>query len=349
MDTEDLKIHRWGEVGAGYLGPAFHRRFHPGQVLYGSRRTYLRKVAVAEFGGVTANTTFVVESRDLGRLLQDFLPFVMTSERFHAFAIQESKGSVNPYVNWSDIARYQFDLPPLDEQKRLAHLLWAAERHRRTANRVVMAVDCAIEELVDALLTDSYAPERPIRDVLDMCQYGLSARAGEEGTYPMLRMTNLDAGVVVDRDLKYCDLSDNDFDTYRLSKGDVLFNRTNSVEHVGRSGIFELDGDFVFASYLVRLRPNSDVLVPEFLNYFINSRLGQGRIRVHVSRGVQQANISAAKLKTVGIPLPTLAEQRIIVDRIGALQAPRDASTKRVSATGELYAAPRREIFGGTE
>ena len=130
MDTDDLRIHRWGYVGETDLGPAFHRRFRSGQVLYGSRRTYLRKVAVADFDGVCANTTFVVETKDDGVLLQQFLPFVMTSEPFHAFAIAESKGSVNPYVNWSDIEHYEFDLPPIEEQNRIADLLWALEHHR---------------------------------------------------------------------------------------------------------------------------------------------------------------------------------------------------------------------------
>ena len=64
MDTDDLRIRRWGEIGSGYLGPAFHMRFRPGQVLYGSRRTYLRKVAVADFDGICANTTFVIEPKD---------------------------------------------------------------------------------------------------------------------------------------------------------------------------------------------------------------------------------------------------------------------------------------------
>lgn len=63
METDDLRIHRWGDVHETDLGPAFHRRFRPGQVLYGSRRTYLRKVAVADFDGVCANTTFVVATR----------------------------------------------------------------------------------------------------------------------------------------------------------------------------------------------------------------------------------------------------------------------------------------------
>lgn len=123
MDTDDLRIRRWGEIGDGYLGPAFHMRFKPGQVLYGSRRTYLRKVAVADFEGICANTTFVLESADPTKLLPPFLPFVMQTEGFNEHSKRESKGSVNPYVNFSDLAWYEFALPPPEEQHQIAHLL----------------------------------------------------------------------------------------------------------------------------------------------------------------------------------------------------------------------------------
>jgi hypothetical protein len=126
MDTDDLRIRTWGVIGDGYLGPAFHMRFKPGQVLYGSRRTYLRKVVVADFEGITANTTFVIEPRDPDVLLPAFLPFVMQSESFHAYSINNSKGSVNPYINFSDLARYEFDLPAPEEQRRMAEALNAA-------------------------------------------------------------------------------------------------------------------------------------------------------------------------------------------------------------------------------
>jgi type I restriction enzyme, S subunit len=122
MDSENIHIQRWGTVGDGYLGPAFIRRFRKGQVLYGSRRTYLKKVAVAEWDGVTANTTFVLEAVE-ARLLQELLPWIMLSERFTTHSIQESKGSTNPYINFPDIAKFEFDLPPLDQQRRLAKLL----------------------------------------------------------------------------------------------------------------------------------------------------------------------------------------------------------------------------------
>ena len=126
MDTDDLKIRRWGLVGDGYLGPAFHRKFEKGQILYGSRRTYLRKVAVADFDGICANTTFVIEARS-SKIHPPLLPFIMQSEPFVAHSINNSRGSTNPYINWKDIAKYEFALPPLDEQRRIAEVLTAVE------------------------------------------------------------------------------------------------------------------------------------------------------------------------------------------------------------------------------
>lgn len=128
MDTDDLRIRRWGEIGSGYLGPAFHMRFKPGQVLYGSRRTYLRKVAVADFEGVCANTTFVLEPKDQEIILPAFLPFLMQTEAFNAFSVKNSKGSVNPYINFSDLAKFEFALPSRAEQARLIEMLLATEQ-----------------------------------------------------------------------------------------------------------------------------------------------------------------------------------------------------------------------------
>jgi restriction endonuclease S subunit len=122
MDSDNLSITRWGVVGDGYLGPAFTMRFQPGQVLYGSRRTYLRKVALADFEGICANTTFVLETKS-DDLLQEFLPHVMSTERFHEYSISKSKGSVNPYINFVDLNDYEFLLPPITEQNRIVKAL----------------------------------------------------------------------------------------------------------------------------------------------------------------------------------------------------------------------------------
>lgn len=123
METDDLRIRRWGEIGSGYLGPAFHIRFKPGQVLYGSRRTYLRKVAVADFEGICANTTFVLETKKPEELLPEFLPFLMQTNAFNEFSIKNSKGSVNPYINFSDLEEFEFTLPPIKTQESISKFL----------------------------------------------------------------------------------------------------------------------------------------------------------------------------------------------------------------------------------
>ncbi|MBD0831821.1 restriction endonuclease subunit S [Aestuariibaculum sediminum] len=126
MGSEDLHLRSWGELEDEYLGPAFIRRFDEGDILYGSRRTYLRKVVIAPFSGITSNTTFVIKANEKN-IDKALLPFVMMSEGFTEHSIRNSKGSVNPYVNWKDLANYEFLLPPKDQQTQLAKLLWAMD------------------------------------------------------------------------------------------------------------------------------------------------------------------------------------------------------------------------------
>lgn len=128
MVTDDPFLREYGLVGDGYLGPAFQMRFKPGHILYGSRRTYLRKVAMSSFEGVCANTTFVLRPVN-DKLAKEFLLHVMSTERFHTHSILQSKGSVNPYINFSDLVDYEFELPSLDEQAQIVELMTAVDEH----------------------------------------------------------------------------------------------------------------------------------------------------------------------------------------------------------------------------
>ena len=128
MDSDNIHITRRGRFCESDVGPAFIRLFKPGQILYGSRRTYLKKVAVADFEGITSNTTFVLESKDESVLIQSLLPYIMLTDSFTQFAIKNSKGSTNPYILFSDLAAFEFELPSLKEQLELAKLFAAADR-----------------------------------------------------------------------------------------------------------------------------------------------------------------------------------------------------------------------------
>lgn len=354
MDTDDLRIRRWGEIGDGYLGPAFHMRFKPGNVLYGSRRTYLRKVAVADFEGITANTTYVLEPKDPKVLLPELLPFIMQTEAFNQHSIRESKGSVNPYVNFSDLAWYEFALPPIEEQRRIVSVLRSAVNcqgaHLATADVAAVVQEALVETRMRGLSMGSmHRHERVGRycgawkvirlgELVTMTQYGLSDIATDSGRFPMLRMMNLESGRVVENDLKYVDLNPAEHLRYRLANGDVLFNRTNSYDLVGRTGVYELGGDHVFASYLVRLRTDGARLDPAYLCAFLNAPVGRRQVMSFATRGVSQTNVNATSLRRVLIPLPPIEYQVRTIAALRSLSDASDCARSRAAEAGRIIA-----------
>ena len=236
MDTDDLRLRRWGTVGDGYLGPAFHARFRPGQVLYGSRRTYLRKVAVADFEGVTANTTFVTETKDPNLLLPALLPFIMQAQAFHEHSIKKSKGSVNPYVNFSDIAAYEFALPPLDEQRTLAATFAAASATRASCEDLRVAASSLLitvsHEIFSALHNDRSVPKRRLGELI-LCDIsnGIFRKREQFGSgLPLINVTDCYLGfrVPVSR-LERVRVDDSEYVSFSAEPGDVIFNRSSLV------------------------------------------------------------------------------------------------------------------------
>ncbi|MGL4748363.1 MAG: restriction endonuclease subunit S, partial [Shewanella sp.] len=145
-----------------------------------------------------------------------------------------------------------------------------------------------------------------VGDVLNDTQYGLSDSLEAHGSYPVLRMMNITNGYVDPNDLKYLDWPKEEADKYILNYGDIVFNRTNSMEWVGRTGIFELDGDYLFASYLIRLVANEKKLTPYYLTQYLNLPLIQYRLKAYATPGVSQVNINPGSLKSLPILVPPL-------------------------------------------
>ena len=160
MDSEDLTIRRKGLFATDDVGPAFTRLFKPGQILYGSRRTYLKKVAVADFEGVCSNTTFVLETKDESRLRQRLLPFIMLTEDFTKWSISKSKGSTNPYILFSDLANYEFELPDIHRQDELVELLWQAYATKESYREMIRATDEMVKSQFIEQIGDSRSNPR---------------------------------------------------------------------------------------------------------------------------------------------------------------------------------------------
>jgi type I restriction enzyme S subunit len=338
MDSRQLHITRWGDVKGSSLGPAFHRRFRPGQVLYGSRRTYLRKVSYAEFEGVCANTTFVVESAEPGELLPEMLPFLMTADSFHRHSEYWSRGSVNPYVNWPDIAKYEFPLPPLAEQRRIADLLWSFER---TARAKATALEAARQAELTALAELYDEPEWPVRRVGEAgdVQLGMKREPKvHQGTdlRPYLRVANVgDDELLLDGVLEM-NFAPSAFAKYALRPKDVLLNEGQSLEYVGRAAMYrgEIE-DCCFQMTLLRFRAGDDVL-PEFaLGWFRRCQRLGAFARV-AKRTTSMAHLPAGLLSAQPIPVPPLSIQQRVVERLEAARELRITLAEDLTQTRNL-------------
>ena len=348
METENVHIRKWGVVGDGYLGPAFIRRFRKGQVLYGSRRTYLKKVAVAEWDGVTANTTFVMEAiRE--RLLPELLPWLMLSERFTKHSVAESKGSTNPYINFPDIAKFKFALPPLGQQRRIAEVLWAVDEGIQTRLSVMASTNSCLSAVLEAELDRLFKGSCAKLSELWAASpdSGCSAPPStiETGHF-VLSLTAVSANGYLAGNLKPV-VPTAAMLSARLTKGDLLISRSNTQELVGFVGIFgDERNDVSFPDTMMRLHIDEKRIEKRFLEAVLLSKRG----RSHMMRSAAGTSASMKKInrQTLGqclIPTPTLFQQQKFLDRLVGLRGVLAEVDTAVATTESLMIALLNTIF----
>lgn len=127
--------------------------------------------------------------------------------------------------------------------------------------------------------------------------YGTSKKTNDNTGIPVLRMGNMKDGKIVLDNLVFLELENSEFQRLKLYPGDILINRTNSADLVGKVSIFDLDGDYVCASYIVRFKINQEIINPYYLNYYMNMSDSQNRIKTIATQAIQQANINPTTLK----------------------------------------------------
>jgi type I restriction enzyme, S subunit len=187
----------------------------------------------------------------------------------------------------------------------------------------------------------------PLRELIHTFQYGLSVPMSTAGELPILRMGNIQNGEVVLDDLKYVSLPKAATAPYLLRRGDVLFNRTNSQELVGKSAVCRSDQEAVFASYLIRLVPRAGRVDPYFLGHLLDSYATQCRIKRYATPGVQQVNINASNLARVLVPCPPPDEQRRIARVLEAAHASVRAYESMLASIKQLRRSLARDLMTG--
>jgi type I restriction enzyme S subunit len=324
MDTDDLRIRRWGLIGDDYLGPAFHMRFKPGQVLYGSRRTYLRKVALADFEGITANTTFVLETKDRAQLMPELLPYLMRTEAFHSYSIKHSKGSVNPYINFSDLEAFELLLPPIQEQARLVEALGATDAVIESCLGIEKNAHGLTDSLVHDLITrrdsglnsipleDLVAPDRPI------CYGILMPGLGHPGGVPVIKVKDYPDGFIIEGDLLLTTPElDEEYRRSRLRSGDLLISIRGTIGRLAFVPSSLDGGNITQDTARLSIRTDTDA---DYVRLMLESADVQQQI-ARFTTGMAVKGINIGELRKLQIPMLPEAEQAQLVDRVRKLRS----------------------------
>lgn len=353
MDTNDLRICRWGLIGDGYLGPAFHMRFKQGHVLYGSRRTYLRKVAVADFEGITASTTFVLGTKDPKILLQEYLPLIMQTESFHTHSIKQSKGSVNPYINFSDLTWYEFVLPPLEEQRRIVEVLSMADSVVSSIMVSLDALDSLRTSLVVEQLDKSQAPTMRLGDIATFergCSYKSTDYVKEGVGRPFLNLKS------VTRDARFSQTGvkwvRNDFEpSCKIKIGDLFFANTDLTPGlllVGAPFFFpgiETMSDPCFSMDLTRVTPRGEAVETLYLYYLLTLPRVRARMRV-LTRGSTVGHLQLSAVPDIEVPVLPAEEQIVFLERMNGIQESRQIVVNRIADAQALRSEILQSIVG---
>tara|TARA_Y100000768_G_scaffold44238_1_gene28947 strand:+ start:1368 stop:2504 length:1137 start_codon:yes stop_codon:yes gene_type:complete len=249
---------------------------------------------------IFASDCSTVEPKDEMQLPKFVYYYLLSQQQFIYNNFRS--GAAQPHVYAKDIETLDFPILPLAEQERIVAKLDAAfteidgavelgqERLSRAAIALGQIVDNELIELREEHESCS------LGEMLESVEYGTSTKCSKTGKYPVLRMGNMQTGSFVMDDLVYLD-SDKELEKYRVRKGDVFFNRTNSALHVGKAAIYDGGSDCLFAGYLIRLNYSDDVLDGRFLNYYLNAPSTRAYGYSVMTSSVNQSNINGTKLK----------------------------------------------------
>jgi type I restriction enzyme S subunit len=345
LEPGSLHIRAWGKVTDG---TTFTRRCRPGQVLFGKRRAYQRKVAVAEFDAVVSGDIYVLAPKG-DRLLPELLPFLCLSERFFQHAVGTSAGSLSPRTNWSSLASFEFDLPPLDQQRRIAEILWAMDEvHRKN-----LKLSTEIETYRRTALLSAFEPMNKVqsRQAREVGEVQLGRQRAPQYTTgrfskPYLRVVNVLDGELDLRDVLEMDFDESDFARYSLKDGDILITEGDITgpKNVGRSAIYRGEiQDCCFQKTLLRFRPTK-VLTPEFAHAALQNAFHKGDLaRIAVTTTV--SHLTAARFEKFQLPIPDLNVQREICRSLLPIDVARYAQATKVKQTESLVSALLEQLL----
>lgn len=242
-------------------------------------------------------------------------------------------------------------VPSMQEQRRIADILFKIDalmgKRQQQAEKLDELVKARFVEMFgDPVLNCQGFPVRTIGELTTEVKYGTSKPAVEGGKYPYLRMNNLTIDGKLDlHDLKQIDVDTSEFEKCVVRKGDVLFNRTNSAELVGKTAYYGLDEEMIIAGYIIRVRVNN-LILPQYLSFYMNMPFMKQRIRSMAKGAVNQANINSKELKSIKVIVPPLEVQGKVVEYEERIDREKDRIQRSAALLETLKRSLMQQYFG---
>lgn len=291
--------------------------------------------------------------------------FLLQSLRQHTPEIQAISGTTAvPIINKTQFSGIQLSLPPLLEQQKIAEILTSVDEAIQATEAVIEQTKKVKQGVMNQLLTKGIGHTRfkqteigeipegwevhPIGDLLESSQYGINKSLSADPLgYPVLRMGNIQDFRLDLSSLKYAELDESETEQFLLRRDDIIFNRTNSLDLVGKVALIDVDLDLSFASYNVRLRVERSRAIPDWLFANLSSRQQQHRLRALATPGASQANINPTKLKQLKLATPSIVEQRKITNHFDSIESNLAVQRSRIQNLRSVKSALMSDLLTG--
>lgn len=314
---EEVALTAWDEGSDN----TFTKMFRKGNVLFGRRRAYLKKAAVAPFDGICSGDITVIEAIP-DRILPELLPFIIQNDDLFDFAVGKSAGSLSPRVKWEHLKNYEFELPDMDKQRELAELLWAMDATKKSYQKLIAATD----ELVKSQFMEQFSMSQAesngwsIVPVSSVVIKPLSGEWGQEDTdgtgVKVLRTTNFtDSGFIDYTEVVRRSIELKKVEAKALRDGDILIEKSggSDTKPVGRVVFYqETSENFLFNNFTALLRPNTPKLNSRFLFTFLFVTYWNGGTKLYENKTTGIHNLKLADyLDNTMIPIPPIEDQEV--------------------------------------
>ena len=277
----------------------------------------MKKNWLAEYDGGCSNDVLVFRNTMPTKVLTEYLYNVMSLDVFFDYMMVGKKGIKMPRGDKKSILNFLIPIPTYDIQQ---EIIDECKKVDEEITKAIKDLDDS-KEAINAIILPCFDRYKKVvlKSVCDSFEYGTSEKSSTSGVVPVLRMGNIVDGAIDWNDLVYTE-NKQDIEKLTLHKGDVLFNRTNSPIHVGKTALYEDERSAIFAGYIVRVNYKKNAIRGKYLSYILNSEPMRQHGFSVMKKSINQANINASLLGQYEVPLPSLKEQDEIISKLEVIE-----------------------------